>query len=153
MTLKEIIERIESISLAHDQLKSFYFGLPSDFLTDKKTVLPGIFLQDVPGVIDQSRNELVASFKMYVLAIVKPTSEEKAADELQVQSDMLIVAQYLLAEMNDPAAYTDWSLNVASSYTLLREEFDDLVAGVVVDIQIRTPYTQDICDPMVLSTG
>ena len=147
MTLKQTIERIQSISLAHDQLKSFYFGMPTDFLTDRKTELPAILVQDLPGTIDWSRKETVYPLKIYLVGYVEATSEIKATDELQVQSDMTLVGHYIIAEMNSNS-YTDWAVQTTSSFTLLREEFDDLVAGVVIDTQIRTPYTSDICEPL-----
>lgn len=143
LTLNQVIKRIRLISIAHKQIRNFYFGLPGDFLNDKTTEYASVFLQDVPGVIDLLAKKRTLSFKLYALDLVH-VSEDTKSNELDVQSDMLSIVEDLVAEINH-SSYTDWKLSISNPITLLREEFDDIVAGIVVDISIVTPYTQDAC--------
>lgn len=143
MTLNQIVNRVKLICLAHKQVRNFYFGAPTDFLTDKTTRYASAFLQDTPGSLDVSKKEEVIGFKLFLLDLVNVSADAKE-NELDVQSDMLEVIKDVLAEM-DHSNYTDWSISASNPVTILREEFDDLVAGVVIDISIRTPYTKDTC--------
>lgn len=143
MTLNQIIRRTRLLSLAHKQIRNFYFGFPTDFLTNKTTEYASVFLQDLPGTIDLAANERTLAFKLYALDLVH-VSEDNKSNELDVQSDMLSIVEDIIAEMNH-SSYTDWKISISSQITLLREEFDDLVAGAVADISIVTPYLQDKC--------
>lgn len=143
MTLNQKVARIKAICLAHLQIRNFYFGLPSDFLKDKTTRYAGAFLQDTPGSLDVVRKEELVGFKLFLLDLVNVSANAKE-NELDVQSDMLEVAKDLIAEM-DHSSYNDWAVSASNPVTILREEFDDLVAGVVIDVSIRTPYTKDTC--------
>lgn len=143
MTLNQIVERIRLISIAHKQVRNFYFGLPSDFLKDKTTKYASSFLQDAPGVIDITGKQITFGFKLFLLDLVH-VSQDAKANELDVQSDMTSVALDLMAEMNH-SSYNDWKVSISNPLTLVREEFDDLVAGAVVDFSVSVPYPLDTC--------
>lgn len=143
MTLNQVVKRIKTIALAHLQIRNFYYGNVSDFLTDKTTRYASCFLQDVPGVIDLSGKVTVLNFKMFLLDLVH-VSEDAKDNELDVQSDMLSVAEDLIAEMDD-STYTDWKLSLSNPITFVREEDSDLVAGVVVDLAIHKLFVKDTC--------
>lgn len=143
MTLNQIIKRIQEISLAHKQLRNFYYGLPSDFLEERTTLYASAFLQDVPGTIDITGNVTAFGFKLYCLDLVN-VSEDSKANEQDVQSDMVSVLQDLIAEM-DHSSYTDWKVSGSNTLTIVQEEFDDMVAGAVADIIISVPYLRDVC--------
>lgn len=143
MTLNQIIKRIRLISLAHQQVSNFYYGLPTDFLTDKTTLYPSVFLQDVPGGLDLTGKADTLNFKLFALDLVN-VSEDSKSNEVDVLSDMREVVKDLIALMND-SSYSDWKVGISNTVTLVREEFDDLVAGAVIDFSIITPYVQDKC--------
>ena len=143
MTLNQKVARIRAICLAHLQIRNFYFGTVTDFLTDKTTLYASAFLQDTPGVLDVAKKEEVVGFKLFLLDLVNVAANAKE-NELEVQSDMLEVVKDIIAEM-DHSSYTDWAISTSNAVTVLREEFDDLVAGVVVEVSVRSPYTKDTC--------
>src|SRR5207253_2722329 len=43
------------------------------------------------------------------------------------------------------SSYSDWKVSLTNVLTLVREEFDDMVAGAVIDFSIITPYNLDTC--------
>lgn len=143
MTHNQIIKRIREICLAHLQVKNFYYGLPTDFLTNKETEFESVFLQDLAGTLDLSTKTDTTSFKIYFLDLVN-VSEDSKTNEVDVMSDMKSIAKDILAEMNS-SSYTDWKVSTSNVLTFLREKFDDLVAGVVVDVSILQPWNQDTC--------
>jgi len=105
---------------------------------------PSVFVQDTGGVINQSGREVSISLKLYFLDLVDISADAKE-NELEVQSDMLSVAKGIVAEMNN-STYTDWAVTGSYNFQLVKEEFDDMVAGVVVDVTIRTPWDQNYCE-------
>lgn len=144
MTLNQIIKRIREISLAHNQLRNFYFGVPTDFLTDKTTRYASAFLQDTSGSIDPGGNVVTVGFKLFLLDLVHVAAESKD-NELDVQSDMMSIAMDLIAEMNH-SSYTDWKISASNPLTIVREQLDDLIAGAVVDFTISFPWDQSLCE-------
>lgn len=144
MTLNQIIKRIREISLAHNQLREFYFGVPTDFLTKKTTRYAGAFLQDTSGSIDPVGNIVNVGFKLFLLDLVHVATESKD-NELDVQSDMMSIAMDLIAEMNH-SSYFDWKISASNPLVILREQLNDLVAGVVVDFTVSFPWGSSLCE-------
>ncbi len=143
MTLNTAIKRLQTLALAHKQLRNFYYGNVTDFLNDKTTRFASCFLQDMPGSIDIASKTRTLNFKVFLLDLVH-VSEDAKANEQDVQSDMLGVAEDLIAEINY-SAYTDWKLSSGIPQQFVREEDSDLVAGVMIDIAVQTPFTSDVC--------
>lgn len=144
MTLNQIIARIKGISLAHNQLRNFYFGPPTDFLTDKTTRYASAFLQDTAGSADTGGNIVNVGFKLFLLDLVH-VSDHTKDNELDVQSDMMSVALDILAEMNH-SSFTDWKISATNPFNLLFEELDDMIAGVAVDFTVSFPWDQNLCE-------
>ncbi len=143
MTLNAIVRRIQTIVLAHKQLRNFYYGAVVDFLNDKKTSYASCFLQDNGGSIDLSQKVVTVNFRMFLLDLVH-VSEGSKENELDVQSDMLSVAMDQIAQF-DFSDYGDWRVSLSNNVTFVREELADMTAGVVLDLSISVPYTKDTC--------
>lgn len=143
LSLNQIVLRIKTIALNHKQVRNFYFGSVTDFLTDKTTRYASVFLQDEPGIMDGEGKTVSYAFKMYFLDL-EHVSEGTQKNTLDVQSDMMQVATDILAEI-DFHGFTDWLISGANNFVLVREKFEDFVAGVVVDIIIQIPYVRDLC--------
>lgn len=143
LTLNQIIKRIRTITLAHKQIRNFYFGSPTDFLTDKTTRYASAFLQDTPGTIDVLAKTFTIGFRLWLLDLVN-VSENAKENELDVQSDMASIAMDLLAEF-DYNGYTDWKVATSGNAELLREALDDMVAGASIDFSISIPWDKNIC--------
>lgn len=144
LTLNQIIKRVESICLAHGQVKNFYFGSVTDFLTEKTTEFPSVFAEDMGGSISQTSKEVTLSLNLFFLDLVNVAGNAKE-NELDVQSDMLSVALDLCAKLNS-SEYSDWAVTGTNSYEIIREGENDLYAGVFVKIQIRVPWLQSYCE-------
>lgn len=143
MTLNNVINRIKSLSLGHKQVRSFYQGLVSDFLTDKTTKYPAVFLQDNGGSISLSGHATILSYRLFLMDLVH-VSEESKQNEQDVQSDMVSIAMDLLAQMNS-GQFSDWIISTDNNLQLLVENDNDMHAGCIIDISIRIMFEQNIC--------
>lgn len=142
MTLNQVITRIKTLALEHKQLRNFYRGDVTDFLTDKTTRYASCFLQDGTGSIDPSGKATGLNFRLFLLDLVN-VSENAKDNELEVMSDMLSIAEDLIAEM-DHSDFYDWKLGQCP-IAFVKEQLDDMVAGVVVDLSITKMFIKDVC--------
>src|SRR5215208_3314077 len=143
LTFNQILQRIRQVTLSHNQVRKYYYGKPTDFLTDKTTQYVSVFLQDDGGSLNISSKIRTNKFKLFVLDLVN-VSDDTLLNSQDVQSDCLAIAEDLIALLDDDA-FSDWALLSDNNFEFLFEEFADMVGGVVVDITIRTPYTKDRC--------
>ncbi len=145
LTYNQAIQRIKVLALAHKQIRNFYQGNVVDFITAKTTLYPSCFLQDIPGAsnIDPAGNKVTYAFSMFLIDLVHVSADAKD-NEQDVQSDMFSIAADLVAEINY-SGYTDWKIATSAAVTVIQENGDDMCAGVMVQINIATPYDQDIC--------
>lgn len=143
MTLNQVIDRIQKIALAHKQLRNFYCGAVVEFLNDKQTRYASSFLQEMPASIDLTAKTKTFNFRMFFLDLVH-VSDDTKANQLDVQSDMFSVAEDIISEIDYPA-YTDWKISTTNTLTFVEEELDDMVAGVVLELSIITPFIKDVC--------
>jgi hypothetical protein len=143
LTFNQILQRIKTTSLSHKQIRNYYYGKPTDFLTEKTTQYTSVFLQDNDGSVSISQKTQTVNFKLFVLDLVH-VSEDTLQNLQDVQSDCLEIAKDIIALLDDDA-FSDWALLSENNFQFLFEAFDDLVGGVVVDIAIKTPYVSDRC--------
>lgn len=142
MTLNQIINRVKTIALNHKQIRAFHYGDVNDFFdTDEGKSFAVCALQDNGASI--GNNILSVQFVIFLLDLVH-IAEDTQANEQDVQSDMLEVAQDLFAEF-DFSEYTDWKVTLDNPVQLVREQQPDYVAGVAMTISIETPRIKDVC--------
>lgn len=143
LTLNQVLKRIQSLTLAHKQVRTFKQGLVTDFFTDKTTKYPAVCLQDNNGTISLSGHATTLSYRMFLLDLVH-VSEDSKQNEQDVQSDMVSIAQDLLAQMSYPG-YTDWAISADNQLQLLVENDNDLIAGCFFDFSVRIMYERNVC--------
>jgi len=115
----------------------------TDFLADKTTKYPAVFLQDNGGKISLSGHATTLNYRLFLMDLVH-VSEDSKQNEQDVQSDMVSIAMDLLAQMNN-GAYSDWIVSADNNLQLVVENDNDMHAGCIVDISIRIMYQQNIC--------
>ena len=144
MTYNQVIKRIKQISLAHLQVRNFYKGLVTDFLSDRTTLYASAFLQtNSSGSISATNGSVSFGFSLYLLDLVH-LSEDTKDNEQDVQSDMLSVGVDLVAQLSS-YLYTDWRMSQDNQVQFTYENEGDFIAGVIIDFTIRIPYMADKC--------
>lgn len=141
MTLNTVIQRLKEIVLAHQQVRAFYFG--RDFSVDKAQSYPAVWLQSNGGTVSLSGRETVFNFRMMFLDRAQH-SKDADRNEVDVQSDMIRIAQDILAQLNH-GGYTDWRISQSLNMELVVESGTDYTAGCYVDVNIAIMYKQNVC--------
>lgn len=144
MTLNQVIQRIKAIALAHKQIKRCEYGEIADILVDKKDLYALLWITDNGLSISTAGRVTSYPFRMFFVDLVN-VAENSESNQLDVQSDMVSVAQDIIAKMNY-SEYSDWKVESLSPGRLLFDEENDVVAGVTLDITISTIYIQDVCE-------
>lgn len=148
MTLNQIIKRIQTIALSHQQVRNFQFGEVTEFLNDRTTEYPSVFVQDLPSALNLAGKDDTLNIKLYCLDLVNVAGDTKD-NELDVQSDMLTLGKGIISLMNNQGTYTDWAIG-GGSYQLVIEQFGDMVAGATFDLTIRTQWDKSYCEEPIL---
>lgn len=144
MTYNQVLKRIKETALAHRQIRNFYRGLVTDFLSDKTTLYPSAFIQDNGnGNISFGKHETTFPFRLFLLDLVH-LSENTNGNEQDIMSDMSLIAIDLIAQFSSPE-YTDWRISNDVPTQFLLEDENDLIAGIMIDFSIKVPFTADRC--------
>lgn len=148
MTLKSFIKVVKALSLNHKQIKNFFYNVEaSEWLNDKKTKYPAAFLLDQQGNISTGGNATTLAFTMFFVDMVNAADYTKQ-NELDVQSDMLSVAQDIIAQLNYPGI-TGYYLGTDAPVKFIivgtTESDNDMLSGVQIDFSVRFPFPQDVC--------
>lgn len=144
MTYNNVIKRIESLALAHKQVRTFKRGLVTEFLTDKSIPYAAVFLQDSGAAINPDQHFAMFGFRLFFLDLVHVSADAKT-NELDVLSDMFSVAMDLVSQMKFPA-YNDWIISGANNMQSIVENDGDMNAGWYIDLQVRIQYDQNVCE-------
>lgn len=143
MTLNSVIRRIRTIAEDHKQIRSFFYNVNIvEWLNEKKIDYPAVFLQSATGTISPDQHATTIAFKMFFVDLVN-VSEATKGNETDVESDMLSVAQDIVAQLNHPG--NGWYPNGDYQFEIHTEGDNDMYAGVVLDFSLRIVFTQNIC--------
>lgn len=143
MTLNQVVRRIRQLALDHKQVRNFYQGELTDFLADRTTLYPSVFMQNTGGKLSTTTKDLSLSYRLYFLDLVH-VANDTLDNEQDVQSDMLQIMMDLLAQMFFPA-FDDWIISPDNQVQIYIQYENDLTAGCSIDFSIRTRFTQNIC--------
>ena len=137
-TLNQIVKKIGDLASTHKQIKSFYFGDLPDYLSrGTDNVYPSLYY-DLTGA-NISGNTLSLNFSLYFFDRMLA----EGTNETEVLSDMLEVAQDIVAQLN----YQNFDFDILTSVGLnfFTEDTPDLLAGVRADITLELPYLYNRC--------
>ncbi len=143
MTLRQILKRVQTITEAHKQVRSFRIGLVSDLFADQTAKYMAACLQYVSGSVSTSTKRLTVNFRFFILDL-EHVSQDAKTNEDDVLSDTVSVMLDLIAEFNNPAL-NDWRISTDNNLQVIQEGENDIVAGWYTDISISALFTQNIC--------
>ncbi len=144
MTLNQTVARIKAICEAHEQINTFVFGDIDDRLSND-IVYPAVFMpypsSSITGVDDVLSCQLFFMDKM----ILGGSSTDNTLNELEVTSDMYLVAKDIFAQMQYQKFDPVWNVNNAATFNLINETDEDYLAGVQMSFFIKSRYLADRC--------
>lgn len=143
MTLNQVLKRIETIALAHKQVRSFRKGLLSDLFADKTAKYPAVCLQYSSGSISLIGHASTLNYKLFVLDLVHVSADTKSNED-DVLSDTMSIVMDLLAQFNN-GNYDDWKISSDNNLEFMVEAENDMPGGSVIDFSVSFMYAQNVC--------
>lgn len=143
LTLNQIVKRLETLALSHDQINHFYFGEVHEFDAEDISY-PACFLEMQPSVVNRAGHLTTYNFRVYFLDLVK-VSEGTEENETEVLSDMAAVMQDFLAMIMYHEYQDTWMIGDSVNFVPVTEVLNDMDAGVVADIAVSVEFLADRC--------
>lgn len=144
MTLNQVINRLQSLAENHKQVRSFYYGDIAEFLANGEVKYPACFVQLVNSNVSIADNLTHHNFQIFFCGLLN-ISEGARENFAELQSDLTSIAEDMIAMINAPAFYGDWTINQEYSLSTSAEKFEDYVMAVDFTIDIAVNYTADRC--------
>jgi hypothetical protein len=143
LTLKQVIKRLEVLATAHKQINHFLFGDPIEYLTNGEVKYPACFVTLNNGSID--REEMLTGWSFDILFCdLANTATKSQESELDVLNDLSLIAEDFKALLGWHE-YRDWYIASASPIVYLKEEFEDVVLAVKMQVKIERVFDSDRC--------
>jgi hypothetical protein len=139
MTLNQIVQTIENLGNAHQQIKTTFYGNAFDFLSKGfDNVYPALFF-DLTGASINGKTSTI-NFTLFFCDRVLP----EQSNEQEVLSDQLLTAQDIIAQLHD----NNFEFIMQDSVTLdfFTEDTPEYLAGVSATISLDLPYLQNRCE-------
>jgi len=144
MTLNQVVQRIKTIALAHKQINDFREGDVISFLRSGDIVYPACLLQILPGRISKAEKQTTVRFALYLCDKVDLSIDSKA-NELEVKSDLLSIAEDMMAAFDYPTYKLDWDFAEEASIDFLDEDLEDMLSAVLMTLDIKKRFDSNRC--------
>lgn len=144
LTLNQVIARVRSLALSHQQVNSFFFGDPWEFDANGDIDYGACFCEILPGSLDRGEHLQRFNFRMYFLDRVS-VSADTEGNEQEVLSDMSSVAADFMAMLMYHEYETDWLISDTGTVTAVTEVLGDMAAGVMLEVSIGVDFIADRC--------
>jgi hypothetical protein len=144
LTLKQIIARIETLSLSHNRINDFYYGDVWEFDVNGDGVYPSCFLEQLTGSINRAERLHTFIFRVYFLDKIN-VAENTETNKIDVLSEMSGLADDFVAMLNYSGYQNDWIIGDITNETMVTEALGDMVGGVFIEVQISVEYAADRC--------
>lgn len=134
-----MIIRLRLLATIHAQINTFV-----EEENETEIVYPALICEKKSGTIDRVNHQTFLNFSLTFIDKMN-VSEQTNSNRLEVQSDMLSVAEDYKALMED-GAYDDWFIGETAPYQFVDERYnDDVVSGVSIDVSIGLMFLSDRC--------
>jgi hypothetical protein len=143
-TLNQIVKTLENIADRHKLINSFDHGDIWEVGKDSITY-PYMFAVQVNPITTTER-EVHLKFSLLFMDLVKQGEENTGSgNELEVQSDQLLTALDVRAELLKPDYEDSFRVEFTSNIDLFTERFEDYVSGAKMDLTFKVTDLKDRC--------
>jgi len=143
-TLNQIVARIQSLALNHKQVKYFYFGNMIEVLNGADLVYPACFVEMIGATVSTQDDQTHYQFRIW-FADVLNISDGARENYLELQSDLMLIAEDMISMMNSTILYDYWTINETYPIQFAEEQLRDYVMTVSFDVEIAITYLADRC--------
>jgi hypothetical protein len=139
MTLSNLISKLKAIQVSHTMIRTFGEGDIYDYVDNGGEIeYPVMWTVVKPSTFSAG----VMRYRL-VLLFADLLTEDKS-NNLQIQSDQLLVALDVLSKLKLDNTYS-FNTNQQANIDFFEERFDDFTAGVSIDIEIIDPQPLNLC--------
>ena len=136
LTINQIVKSIRDYANNHAQIKYVFFGAIYDRLSKQDVKYPALFFDIESSRILAKQTEL--RFSLYFL-----DRQLQETEGLEVMSDMLLVAQDIVAQLRNNQNLYDVSEIIPLDFLI--ETDPDYLAGVKITISLTIPNINNRC--------
>ena len=152
-TLNQIISQLQSLALNHKQVKYFYYGNIVEVLNGDEVTYPACFVELQGATVTTDEDQTKYQFRIWFCDILN-LSEGAKNNYLELQSDLVQIAEDMISMMNSTILYPFWNINSVYPLVFAEEQLKDYVISVSFDVEIGITYLNDRCIvPNILSTN
>lgn len=144
LTLNQVVRRIKTLALSHQQINTFYSGDNFEADAGADIVYPICVCEKVPGSIDRAQKLTTYNFRLYFLDRVL-IAEDSEGNEDEVLSDMASVANDMMAMLMYSGYEDDWIIGDLAVHQSVTEVLNDMVSGSVLDVSVSVDFIADRC--------
>jgi hypothetical protein len=139
ISYNQLIDLLQGIATAHEQINSFGEGNPWEIDATKSMTYPLMWAIPQPSATAKKVLQLKISL-LFADLVHKDISNLK-----EVVSDQLSIATDVLAQLKSPAYDDNFVLDENAQLEPFNDKFDDEVAGWKVDLTFKLNYLSDRC--------
>ena len=152
-TLSNIVSKLQSLALNHKQVEFFYYGSIVEVLNGSDVTYPACFVEMLGITVTTDEDQTKCQFRIWFCDILN-LSEGAKNNYLELQSDLVLIAEDMISMINSTLLYDFWTVNTVYPLTFAEEQLRDYVISVSFDIEISVPYLADRCQvPNTLNTN
>lgn len=144
LTLNQAVQKIKAIASAHKQIKFYEHGDIVDILSEKDTLYPACVTDMIAPYISPTEKEIGFPFTFWIADLADSATESRK-NEIDVTSDLIQIVGDLIAELQKPTNYDDFTIEGTFNCEVLREKFRDIVIAIRFEVIIKTKYASDRC--------
>jgi hypothetical protein len=144
VTLNQIVQKLQDLALNHKQVKYFYYGNIVESLNNGDVSYPACFVQLAGATVTTEEDLTKYQFRIWFCDVLN-ISEGAKSNYTELQSDLVSIAEDMIAMINSTLLYGFWTVGTVYPLQFAEEEFRDYVVSVFFDIDISVIYLADRC--------
>lgn len=139
ISLNQLVENFRVFASAHQQIHTFLYGEPHEFYLSGTTNSPELWLACESVARDPNGNTTTYNMNVIVADGVKIGE----VNELEVESDLIQIAEDVLAYLRDPRF--KWTITNQSTITVRMEKTPKRLTTAEFQVSIKTPKPNNRC--------
>jgi hypothetical protein len=152
-TLNQIVSKLQSLALNHKQVKYFYYGNIVEVLNGGDIPYPACFVELNGATVTTDEDLTKYQFRIWFCDLLN-LSEGAKNNYLELQSDLVLIAEDMISMINSTILYDFWTVNEVYPLVFAEEQMRDYIISVSFDVEISVHYLADRCIvPNILNTN
>lgn len=145
MSLNKGLRRLKALAESHPQINTAFIGELADVTDNADVVYPVVLIDFVGGSISNVAKTTSYGFRLTLLDKVHQSANAKA-NEYEVISDMMQIAEDFAAQFSDPTWDGLMDFSGEAQVVILKDQTGDMDAGVQIEATLTSDFDSNRCD-------